>query len=148
MENEADKLCTLYILELQAQLEKWRDYLASISSDFISNEAESDKIAVQGVVSKEILNEIKESVKVSLSFSHFNEKKVRAANLKEVLKIEKNIEKIKNECVFVLEKNAEILRSEMIKIRGQLDSFSNPFRSLSSVYSKSEDGGEIVEIEA
>lgn len=147
MKSEDDNLCSIYILELKSQLESWKAYLDSIRVVFDSNDMESDNIVVQGIAAENILNEIKESVKISLSFSHFDENEVERANLQEVLRIEKAIEKIKKECVSALQKNTENLRSEIIKVREEIDSFSNPFRSLSSVYSKNVDRGEIIEVE-
>lgn len=147
MKSEDDNLCSIYILELKSQLESWKAYLDSIRVVFDSNDMESDNIVVQGIAAENSLNEIKESVKISLSFSHFDENEVERANLQEVLRIEKEIEKIKKECVSALQKNTENLRSEIIKVREEIDSFSNPFRSLSSVYSKNVDRGEIIEVE-
>ena len=138
------------LLEMQRQ--KFRDYLAVLEKQQDSINAENAEIIaahteLEQQVVKGIINLQKVIVPMSEMYKNSAQGTVPEEE-KHVKAIQEDLNRLQEKVLAQNEKNRELLRSYLVQLREQIETFNNPYTGKQSVYAGYGDSGNLIAVEA
>lgn len=149
--NERVAILRRFRTLLEAQRQKFQEYLTVLEKQGDCIEADNtEALAAHAELEQQIVKGISSLQKVIVPMSEMYQStngSIRESDRKSVESIQKDLNRLQARVLEQNEKNRELLRSHLVSLRQQIESFRNPYRNVSSVYAKKVAQGKLVTVE-
>ncbi|MDE5898852.1 MAG: flagellar biosynthesis protein FlgN [Treponemataceae bacterium] len=137
---------------LEMQRRKFREYLDILEKQESSIDNEDvAAISAYADLEQDVVSGIANLQKAIVPMAELCGRAVElpsAAGEKSVAEIQQDLARLQGEVLARNERNRELLRIHLVKIRGQLEQFQNPYNGRRNVYASAASTGALVEVEA
>ena len=151
--NERIAIVRRFRALLEQQRAKFQEYLTILDKQETKiSEADAESALIHADLENQIVKNIRSLQKVIIPMRTLYEKsRATAYNPAEVVPVEKlqrDLEVLRHEVIQRNERNQKLLKAQMEKLRTQIASSRNPYRSSQSIYAKQENLGTRVHLDA
>lgn len=138
--NERIAILKRFKALLLEQRKKFQEYLDVLEKQGSSIEAENaESIASHAAMEQSIVKTITNLQKVIIPFSKMYDATSKGIDRNEknaVSDIQNDLNRLQTKVLAQNKQNRDLLRTHIVQIRKQLDNFKNPYKNISSIYSR------------
>lgn len=146
--NERVAILKRFKALLSEQRKKFQEYLEILEKQGSSIESENTQAIVSHAeMEQSVVKTITNLQKVIVPFSEMYKVTSSGIDEKELMtvsEIQNDLNRLQTKVLAQNQKNRDLLRTHLVSIRKQLDNFKNPYKNISSVYSRRVAQGSLV----
>ena len=150
--NERISILRKFRALLEMQRKKFRDYLEVLEKQQDSINAENAEIiASHAELEQQVVQGITNLQKVIIPMSQMYNNSAKGTDPEEdkhVKEIQNELNRLQEKVLAQNEKNRELLRTYLVQLREQIETFTNPYAGRHSVYAGQGASGNLIAVEA